>query len=124
MPDYSDFVITLAHNKSNPKQVTLAFTLGLKSLEKGHSTAIVLLLEGVQVGQTGHVDRVDVGEPFLPVKDMLPIFLENGGRLIVCGSCWKNAGIPDAERIAGLPVMSADQVIDLLFNAKATLQLN
>ena len=67
MPDYPQFVITLAHNKSNPKQVTLAFTLGLKGLEKGHSTAIVLLLDGVQVAQLGHVDHIDVGEPFLPV---------------------------------------------------------
>jgi tRNA 2-thiouridine synthesizing protein D len=124
MADYPEFLITLAHNKSNPKQVTLAFTLGLKGLEKGHSTAIVLLLDGVQVGQTGHVDHIDVGEPFLPVKDTLPIFLEHGGQLMICSSCWKNAGIPDTERIAGLPVVSADQVIDLLFNAKTTLQLN
>ena len=71
MADSPEFVITLAHNKSNPKQVTLAFTLGLKSLEKGHSTAIVLLLDGVQVGQIGHVDHVDMGEPFLPVREVL-----------------------------------------------------
>jgi tRNA 2-thiouridine synthesizing protein D len=124
MPGYPEFVITLARNKSNLKQVALAFTLGLKGLEKGHSTAIVWLLDGVQVGQAGHVEHVDVGDPFLPVKEMLPIYLQPGGQLIVCGSCWKNAGIPDVERIAGLPVTSADQVIDLLINAKATLQLN
>ncbi len=124
MPDYPEFVITLSHDKSNPKQVTLAFTLGLKSLEKGHQTAIILFLDAVQVGRTGYVDDIDIGEPFLAVKDMLPIYLEQGGRLLVCGSCWKHGHYPDSERLAGAPIISADQVIDFMFNAKSVLQLN
>ena len=36
MPDFPEFVITLCLDKSHEKHVTLAFTLGLKSLEKGY----------------------------------------------------------------------------------------
>jgi tRNA 2-thiouridine synthesizing protein D len=124
MPDYPEFVITLSHHKSSDKHVTLAFTLGLKSLEKGHKTAIILMLDGVHVGRTGYVDDIDIGEPFLPVKDMLPIYLEHGGQLLVCGSCWKHDKLPDSERLAGTAMISADQVIDFLLNAKGTAQLN
>lgn len=124
MADFPDFVITLAHAKSDEKQVTLAFTLGLKSIEKGYKTAIILLLDGVHVGRQGCVDDIDIGEPFLPVKDMLEVYLDNGGQLLVCGSCWKHDHIPDGERLAGTSIISADTVIDLLMNAKSTIQLN
>jgi predicted peroxiredoxin len=125
MPDYPEFVITLSHNKSSSeKHVTLAFTLGLKSLEKGYKTAIILLLDGVHVGRQGYADDIDIGEPFLPVKDMLEVYLSEGGQLLVCGSCWKHDHIPESERLAASSVISADMVIDLLMNAKSTIQLN
>ncbi len=124
MPDYPEFVITLSHYKSSEKHVTLAFTLGLKSLEKGYKTAIILLLDGVQVGRQGCVDDIDIGDPFLPVKDMLDIYLEEGGQLMVCGSCWKHDHIPDSERLPGTTMVSADMVIDFLMNAKSNIQLN
>jgi tRNA 2-thiouridine synthesizing protein D len=124
MPDFPDFVITLSHGKSNEKHVTLAFTLGLKSLEKGYKTAIILLLDGVHIGRKGYVKDIDIGEPFLPVQDMLEVYLEHGGQLMVCGSCWKHDHIPDNERLAGTSMVSADYVIDLLVNAKANIQLN
>ena len=124
MADFPDFVITLAHHKSSEKHVTLAFTLGLKGLEKGYKTAIILLLDGVNVGREGYVDDIDIGEPFLPVKDMLEVYLEQGGELLVCGSCWKHAHFPDSERMSSAAMITADRVIDLLMNAKSTLQLN
>jgi tRNA 2-thiouridine synthesizing protein D len=124
MADFPEFVITLAHHKNSDKHVTLAFTMGLKSLEKGYSTAIILLLDGVHVGRAGYVDDIDIGEPFLPVKDMLDVYLDNGGELLVCGSCWKHDHLPDSERLAQTKVISADWVIDLLMNAKSNIQLN
>lgn len=124
MPDFPEFVITLAHAKDAEKQVTLAFTLGLKSLEKGYKTAIILLLDGVHVGRDCYVDDIDIGEPFLPVKDMLEVYLDGGGELLVCGSCWKHDHIADSERLPRAGMISADRVIDLLMNAKSTIQLN
>jgi predicted peroxiredoxin len=114
----------LSHGKSSEKHVTLAFTLGLKSLEKGYKTAIILLLDGVHVGREGYVEDIDIGEPFLPVKDMLEVYLDNGGQLLVCGSCWKHDHIPDQERMPRTAMITADGVIDLLMNAKSHIQLN
>ena len=124
MADYPEFVITLAHRKDDEKPVTLAFTLGLKGLEKGYKTAIILLLDGVHVGRKDYVNTIDIGEPFLPVKDMLEVYLAQGGQLMICGSCWKHDRLTEAERLAGTVMVTADQVIDFLMHAKSTLQLN
>jgi len=124
MAEYPKFVITLCHDKANEKQVTLAFVLGLKGIEKGYKTAILLMLDGVHVGVQGYADDIDIGEPFLPVKDMLEVYLGQGGQLFVCGSCWKHEHLADSDRLAGVPLISADAVVDYLMNAKTTLQLN
>jgi tRNA 2-thiouridine synthesizing protein D len=124
MADFPDFLITLSHNKSSQKHVTLAFTLGLKALEKDLETAIVLFLDGVYVASTSYVDDIDIGEPFLPVKDMLEVYLDNGGELLICGSCWKHEKLTDSQRIPGARIVTADTVVDMLLNAKTTLQLN
>jgi tRNA 2-thiouridine synthesizing protein D len=124
MPDDPEFLITLAHHKDDPKHITLAFTFGLKALEKGYKTAILLLLNGVHVGLSGYNDDIDIGEPFLPVKDLLEVYLSEGGELLVCGSCWKNSHLPDSDRLANVKVITADRAIDMLMSAKSTLQLN
>ena len=85
MSDDPEFLITLAHHKDDPKHVTLAFTFGLKALEKGYKTAILLLLDGVHVGLSGYGDDIDIGEPFLPIKDLLEVYFSEGGELLVCG---------------------------------------
>lgn len=124
MADLPEFIITLAYSKTSPNFVTLAFTLGLKSLEKGYRTEIILLLDGVKVGQTGHADDIDIGEPFLPVKDMMEVYFSHGGELRVCGSCWKWHKLSDSERLPEARMISADDVIDHLMNARSTIQLN
>jgi tRNA 2-thiouridine synthesizing protein D len=124
MAEFPEFVITLAHHKSSDKHVTLAFTLGLKGIEKGYKTAIVLLLDGVYVGKDGYAEDIDVGEPFLPVKDMLEVYLGQGGQLLICGSCWKHEHLTDADRLPGTGMITADGVVDMLMNAKSVLQLN
>lgn len=123
MADFPQFASTLARHKNSDKHVTLAFTLGLKSLEKGDSTAIILL-DGVHVGRAAYCDDINISEPFLPVKDMLEVYPDNGGELLVCGSCWKHDHLPDNERLERARVISEDRVIDLLMNAKSNIQLN
>ena len=124
MSDNPEFLITLGHNKTNEKHITLAFTLGLKAIEKGYRTAILLLLDGVDVGRGGYVEDIDIGEPFLPVADMLEVFLSQGGELLICGSCWKHAKLTDSDRLPGAKMTTADKVIDMLMDAKSTIQLN
>lgn len=81
---YADLLITLTAHESDENNVTIAFTMGVKSLEKGHDTEILLLSDGVHLAEKGYADRIDIGSPFEPIKDLLGTYLAEGGKLKVC----------------------------------------
>jgi tRNA 2-thiouridine synthesizing protein D len=119
-----DFVITLGYNKASASRVTLAFTAGVAAIERDLQPTIILLLEGVHAAQEGYIDDIDIGEPFLCVKDLLEVYFAQGGRMMACGACWKLQQIPDQELMAGIKLVKAGDVVELLANAKGSLQLN
>src|SRR5690625_3804935 len=81
---YADLLITLTAHERDANNVTIAFTMGVKALEKGHDVEIMLMSDAVHIGEKGYADRIDIGEPFQPIKDILPTYLEQGGKLHVC----------------------------------------
>lgn len=122
---YPSFLITLTAKENNPNNVTIAFTLGTKSLDKGHDSTIMLLSDAVHLCKTGYVDTIDIGAPFSPVKDVLQQFLEKGGQIVVCSACMEHNGISkEDDLINNIKIINADEVIDYITNAKSTLQLN
>ncbi len=118
------FVITLGVNKAGANRVTLAFTAGVAAIEKGFQPTIVLLMEGAHVARQGYVDDIDIGEPFLCVKDLMEVYLAQGGELALCSPCWKFQGLPDEEMLPGVKKVRAGDVVEMLANAKGNLQLN
>jgi tRNA 2-thiouridine synthesizing protein D len=119
-----DFVITLSFNKDSEGRVTLAFTLGVAAVDKGLKTTLVLLVDGVHVALNGYADDIDIGEPFLPVKDLMEVYLEHGGEIAVCGACWRFNNLADDKRMRLVKVITAGDVVDLLMNARSSVQLN
>src|SRR5699024_3186417 len=74
----ADLLITLAAHENDENNVTIAFTMGLKAIEKGHKVEIMLLSNGVHIAEKGYADQIDIGAPFSPIKDILPQYIENG----------------------------------------------
>lgn len=124
MENITDLLITLTAHENDENNVTIAFTMGVKALEKGYQTEIMLLSNGVHIAEKGYADQIDIGAPFSPIKDLIPAFLENGGKLKVCSSCMEHNGVKKEHLVEGAIVITADDVIEGLMNAKKTLQLN
>lgn len=120
----TDLLITLTAHERDANNVTIAFTMGAKALEKGHQVEIMLLSDAVHVAEKGYADKIDIGAPFKPIKDVLPAFLEQGGRLKVCSSCMEHNNVAADNLVEGAEVITADYVIDALMDAERTLQLN
>lgn len=120
----TDLLVTLTANENNSNNVTIAFTMGLKAIEKGHEVEIMLLSDGVHIAEKGYADRIDIGAPFEAIKDVLPRFLAEGGKLSVCSSCMVHNNVLEEDLITGSKVIDAGNVIDALMDAKKTLQLN
>lgn len=119
-----DLLITLTAHERDSNNVTIAFTMANKALEKGYQPEIILLSDAVQLAEKGYADKIDIGSPFKPVSDLLPSFLEQGGRLSVCGACMQHNGVEESNLVDGAKKITADYVVDSMMNAEKTLQLN
>ncbi|WP_071395019.1 DsrE family protein [Bacillus tuaregi] len=120
----TDLLITLTSHENDANNVTIAFTMGAKALEKGHSVEILLLSHAVHLAEKGYADKIDIGAPFKPIKDILPTFLEKGGKLKVCSSCMEHNGVSKDNILDAAEVVTADYVVDAIMNSKKSLQLN
>jgi len=119
-----DLLITLTAHENDENNVTIAFTMGLKAIEKGHKVEIMLLSNAVHLAENGYADKIDIGAPFSPISDILPKFITDGGTLSVCSSCMEHNGVKEADLVDGSQVITADYVIDALMETERTLQLN
>lgn len=119
-----DFLITLTAHENDANNVTIAFTMGLQAAQKGYDTVILLLSNAVALAEKGYADKIDIGEPFKPIKELLPAYLAAGGRIAVCSACMKHNGVDETNVINGVEVVTADFVIDGIMAAEKTLQLN
>lgn len=116
-----DYVGTLFDNESNAGKVTVALTMGNKVLDKGHSAAIIFMIEAVYLAPANSLDDVDIGAPFMPAKDLLDGFLSKGGKILLCKSCMEHNQVKSKDD--RFEIITADDVVDLVMSAKGTLQI-
>ena len=119
----TDFVATVFDGHSNPAKVTVAFTMALAALEKGHSATVILMVEGVELGKPNAVEGMDIGTPFRPVKDLLADFLKLGGQVAICKACMVHNGFNAEQMDSRYPIITAPEVVDLMMNAKGSLPI-
>ncbi len=115
----TDYVGTLFDDTSNPNKITMAF----KALAKGHSAALILMVDAVYLAKPSSLDGIDIGAPFEPAAKLLEAFIEKGGQVLVCGACMKHNGVAESEIDPRFTIISADDVIDMVMGAKGSLQL-
>lgn len=119
-----DLLITLTHDEKEANNVTLAFAMGTNAASKGKNVVLALLSHAVAVAQKGYADKIAIGDPFPPLKDLLPAFLEAGGKVKVCSACMKHNGVKEEDLIEGAEIINADYVVDALLSADKSFQLN
>lgn len=119
----ADFVATIFDGKSNPAKVTVAFTMAVNALNKGHSAIILLMVDAVELGRPHAVDGMDVGKPFAPVAELLADFLAKGGRIAICASCMIHNGFTAEQMVPDYEIITAPDVVDVLMAARGSLQI-
>ena len=85
--------------------------------------AVILMVEAVELGKPGATEGMAIGKPFEPVADLLAKYLEKGGRIAICGSCMIHNGLTAEQMDPRFEVITAPDVIELLMNAKGSLQV-
>ncbi len=123
MATATDYVSTLFDDKSNPNKITLAFTMACIALKKGHSATVILMVDAVHLALPNALDDINIGAPFEPAGKLLKAFIEQGGNVLVCGACMHHNGVEESAIDPRFRVISGDDVVELLMNAKGSLQL-
>jgi uncharacterized protein involved in oxidation of intracellular sulfur len=104
-------VIIATHAEENPGKATLPFVVGTAGLAMEVEVVIILQITGVYLAMKGYADYIHAPE-FAPLNELLEIFVEGGGRLMVCSPCIQARKIgsedliPQATVIAGATVVS------------------
>ena len=119
----TDFVATVFDGTSNPEKVTVTFTMALNASLKGHTATIILMVEAVELGKPGASTGMDIGKPFEPVADLMAKYIEKGGRIAICGACMIHNGMSAEQMDSRFEIITAPDVIELLMNAKGSLQV-
>lgn len=120
----TDFVGTLFDGHSNTDKVTVAFTMAVNALAKGHTATIILMAQAVELGKPDATHDIDIGEPFKPVRELLDTYLDDGGRIAICSSCMIHGGFSAEDMDPKYTIINAPDVVDLLMAAKGTLQIS
>lgn len=119
----ADFVLTLFDGQSNPNKVTVALTTAVNAQARGHSACLILMVEAVALGLPGATEGINIGAPFEPASALLEKFLSQGGTLAVCRACMVHNGIDETRLDPRCTVITAPDVVDLLMQAKGSLQV-
>ncbi|HEY9582596.1 MAG TPA: DsrE family protein [Savagea sp.] len=122
--DKIDLLVTLTAHERDSNNVTIAFTMGWKAAQKGLKTELLLLSDAVHLASKGYAETIDIGSPFKPVGELLPLFLEAGAKIKVCSNCMEHNGVKAEDLIPEAEIVTADYVVDAIMAAEKSLQLN
>ena len=119
----TDYVGTLFDDQTNPNKITVAYTMAITALERGHSSTLILMVDAVHLARPNALDSIDIGAPFKPAKELLQAFMDKGGQVLVCKACMVHNNVQESEIDTRFGIISADDVVNLLMSAQGSLQL-
>jgi uncharacterized protein involved in oxidation of intracellular sulfur len=96
--------------KDQSETAHMPFVLANAALAMDIQATIVLNGDGVTIAQKGYADTMPAGGGFPPMKDLLASFMEQGGKMWVCGPCIKTRGIDESALLEGATITAAGAV--------------
>lgn len=113
----------MVHNtngKDNVERASLAFLVGNTALNSGQEATVLLTIEGVRVAVKGYAAGL-VADGMSPLQDLIAQFVQNKGRIWVCGACAKPRNITQADLIEGAEIVGAATAVEALVNGARAL---
>ena len=105
------FCVTIKHCHSNPDQCTVGFVVANAALGSDKKTLVFLSTDGVMAAKQGEAEKIDEGEPFKPLKELIDMFMGAGGRVIACAPCCKKRGIDESNILPGVEIAGGGALV-------------
>ena len=101
------------HADDDHERATLPFIVGNVAASADQSTIVLLTIDGVWLATKGYAERIHK-QGFPPLKQIMELFVENGGEIWACGACTKPRGITESDMIPGARIVTAAMVVEQL----------
>jgi uncharacterized protein len=108
------FCVSITNSHKDPDKVTVGFVVANAALGSEKETIVFLSTDGVWAAKKGEAEKISVGEPFAPLKDLIAKFVAGGGRILVCTPCLKLRGISPDDLIAGAVPAGGAALVEFL----------
>jgi predicted peroxiredoxin len=100
-------ILMCTHGPEDPERATIPFVMATTAQASDVEVVLGFQASGVLLITRGIAQHV-FAAGFPPLKELLDIYLENGGKFLVCGPCVKSRQIdPQNEFIEGAVVVNA-----------------
>lgn len=102
-----------SHGKENMERAMMPFILGSVAVSADQDVTIFLTVEGVWCATKGYASSI-VKEGFKPLNETINDYLDNSGKIWVCGACTGARGITQDQIIEGAKIVTADMVVEYM----------
>ena len=100
------FLVMVMHGPENPEMATLAFMTATAALASNIDVVMGFQSHGAELVKKGVADSIEA--PSAPaLRDLMKMYLEAGGRMLVCGVCTKARKIAPHDLIGGASIVGA-----------------
>ena len=113
-------VIVATHGPDDPELATLPFMMGTAAQVMDKDTVVILQGRAVQLAVKHVMDHVFAGG-LPPLKGLIEIFVEQGGKLLVCTPCVEWRQIESEKLVKGSELIAGARVIVEVTSAAAVL---
>ena len=113
-------VLMATHGPENPELATIPFVMATAAQASDVDAMIGLQADGVQLASKNINGEIKAAG-FPPLKQLLDIYLEAGGKLYVCGPCASARDIGPTDLIEGAEIVNAVTFVQACTEATSTL---
>jgi predicted peroxiredoxin len=110
------FCVSIKHSHTDGDKATVGFVVANAALGSEKDTMVFLSSDGVWCAVQGEAEKIDEGEPFAPLAELVGKFIAGGGRILVCTPCLKKRGIGEERLIDGAQPAGGAALVEFLSN--------
>lgn len=108
------FCVSITSCREDHDRVTVGFVVANAALGSDKETIVFLSTDGVWAAVAGEAEKVNIGAPFAPLKDLVDKFVAGGGRILVCNPCMKKRAIEESTLISGATPAGGAALVEFL----------
>ncbi len=108
------FCVSITNSHKNVDNATVGFVVALAAVGSEKETIIFLSTDGVWLAKKGEAEKINIGDPFKPLQELVNSFIANGGKILACTPCLKARGISEDQLIEGVSPAGGAVLVELL----------